>query len=84
METAPNPKKSLADLVFAPFYLLIEFPLVPIGALVMAALLGVYVYYWVNIDLFGLGRADYKNLQFNKYFATITIQLDKFIYKRIY
>jgi len=66
METSPRRSSlSLKDILFAPFVLMLEFPLVPIAVLVVLALLGGYVYYWVNIDLFGLGRPDYKNLHFN-------------------
>ena len=71
MENSSRPKLSLANILYYPFGCLIEFPLIPLGMLVMVALLGGYLYFWVNIDLFGLGRPDYKNLQFNNTYTQV-------------
>jgi hypothetical protein len=71
MQTSSRPKLTLADLFYAPFGCLLEFPLIPLGMLLIMALLGAYLYFWVNIDLFGLGRPDYKNLQFNNTYTHV-------------
>ena len=73
MDTSPRSKSSLADILFVPFTLLIEFPIIPLGMLVIIALLGGYLYFWVNIDLFGLGRPDFKNLHFNSTFSQVQL-----------
>jgi hypothetical protein len=71
MENTTRPRLSFADLLYAPFSILLEFPLIPIGMLLVLAISGVYVYYWVNIDLFGLGRPDYKNLHFSPGYSQV-------------
>jgi hypothetical protein len=61
----------ITDILYYPFGCLIEFPLIPVALIVLTALLGVYAYYWVNIDLLGLGRPDYKNLHFNNTYSQV-------------
>jgi hypothetical protein len=64
----PSPRKlTLFDILFLPVGCLMEAsPLVLVITLGIGILLGSYLYFNVNMDFFGLGRPDFKTLQFDE------------------
>ena len=71
MAKASSSKSNLLDILFFPFGLMLDFPLVPIIFVVLGILTGVYVYYWVNSDFFGTARPDYKSLLFSNNYTHV-------------
>ena len=60
------------DFLFLPFGCLLTLsPYVLFGGLLVLAAVGVYIYYNVNVDLFGMGRPDYSSLVIDKRFQNI-------------
>ena len=73
-ENNPYPTYTLKDLLFMPIGCLITFsPYLFIGGMVVMALIGVTLYYNVNIDLLGIGAPDYNNWQTDASFQKITM-----------
>ena len=74
MQTTPARKLSLKDVLFMPLGCLISLPPAAIfGALIALAAVGSYLYFYVNIDLFGIGAPPFKELTIHPGFTRVDL-----------
>ncbi len=72
MEKPASLKSCLSNLLFIPAGCLLRTPTLAVLVFLVAGVLGgTYLYYAVNIDLFGIGRPDFNALHFNNNYTQV-------------
>lgn len=74
-DTSPQPRAlTWKDFLFAPIGCLLSVPpLVVFGGLALALAAGLFVYYNVNTEIFGIGRPPYDQMQIDRTWEHVTL-----------